>query len=34
MSVESNFNVKLGAEDFTNIVTLQNFYDLIENKLN
>ena len=34
VSVESNFNVKLGAEDFTNIVTLQNFYDLIENKLN
>ena len=34
VSVESNFNVKLDAEDFTNIVTLQNFYDLIENKLN
>jgi acyl carrier protein len=34
VSVESNFNVKLNAEDFTNIVTLQNFYDLIEHKLN
>ena len=34
VSVESNFNVKLAAEDFTNIVTLQNFYNLIENKLN
>ena len=34
VSVESNFNVKLNAEDFANIVTLQNFYDLIENKLN
>jgi acyl carrier protein len=34
VSVESNFNVKLNAEDFTNIVTLQNFYDLIENKIN
>lgn len=34
VSVESNFNVKLDAEDFANIVTLQNFYDLIENKLN
>tara|TARA_R110000787_G_scaffold183014_3_gene295048 strand:- start:33106 stop:33348 length:243 start_codon:yes stop_codon:yes gene_type:complete len=34
VSVESNFNVKLDAEDFTGIVTLQNFYDLIENKLN
>ncbi len=34
VSVESNFNVKLDADDFSNIVTLQNFYDLIENKLN
>jgi acyl carrier protein len=34
VSVESNFYVKLDAEDFTNIVTLQNFYDLIENKIN
>ncbi len=34
VSVESNFNVKLDADDFVNIVTLQNFYDLIERKLN
>ena len=34
VSVESNFNVKLNADDFTGIVTLQNFYDLIETKLN
>ena len=34
VSVESNFNVKLGAEDFTNIVTLQDFYDLIDRKVN
>ena len=34
VSVESNFDVKLDAEDFTNIVTLQDFYDLIHQKLN
>lgn len=34
VSVESNFNVKLDSEDFSEIVTLQNFYDLIEKKLN
>ena len=34
VSVESNFYVKLDSDDFSNIVTLQNFYDLIENKLN
>ncbi len=33
VSVESNFNVKLNADDFTGIVTLQNFYDLLEKKL-
>lgn len=33
VSVESNFNVKLDAEDFIDIVTLQNFYDLLENKI-
>jgi acyl carrier protein len=32
--VESNFDVKLDAEDFANIVTLQDFYDLIRQKLN
>lgn len=33
VSVESNFNVKLDADDFIGIVTLQNFYDLLEKKL-
>ncbi|MCF6306429.1 MAG: phosphopantetheine-binding protein [Flavobacteriaceae bacterium] len=33
VSVESNFNVKLDAEDFENTVTLQDFYDLIYRKL-
>ena len=34
VSVESNFSVKLDAEDFVNVETLQNFYDLIEQKIN
>ena len=34
VSVESNFNVKLDAEDFVEIVTLQDFYNIIEKKLN
>jgi len=34
VSVESNFNVKLDAEDFVNVITLQNFYDLIDSKMN
>ncbi|MFK5878033.1 MAG: phosphopantetheine-binding protein [Flavobacteriaceae bacterium] len=34
VSVESNFGVKLNAEDFVGIVTLQNFYDLIDRKVN
>ena len=34
VSVESNFSVKLDAEDFVDVVTLQNFYDLIESKMN
>lgn len=34
VSVESNFSVKLDAEDFVDIITLQNFYDLIEKKIN
>lgn len=34
VSIEANFGVKLVGEDFINVVTLQNFYDLIENKLN
>ncbi len=33
VAVESNFGVKLVADDFTGINTLQNFYDLIEQKL-
>jgi acyl carrier protein len=33
VAVESNFGVKLVGEDFVNIITLQNFYDLIERKL-
>ncbi len=34
VSVESNFNVKLNADDFAEIETLQDFYDVIEKKLN
>lgn len=34
VSVESNFSVKLDADDFVDVKTLQNFYDLIEKKLN
>ncbi|MCK0130947.1 phosphopantetheine-binding protein [Flavobacteriaceae bacterium F08102] len=33
VAVESNFGVKLIGEDFVNIHTLQEFYDLIERKL-
>lgn len=33
VAVESNFGVKLVGEDFVNIMTLQDFYDLIERKL-
>lgn len=33
VAVESNFGVKLVGEDFVNVLTLQNFYDLIERKL-
>ena len=33
VAVESNFGVKLVGEDFVNILTLQNFYDLIDKKL-
>mgnify|MGYP000724919684 FL=1 len=33
VAVESNFGVKLVGEDFANVTTLQNFYDLIERKL-
>lgn len=33
VAIESNFGVKLVGEDFINVSTLQDFYDLIENKL-
>ncbi|MDY7393897.1 acyl carrier protein [Aureibaculum sp. 2210JD6-5] len=33
VAVESNFGVKLVGEDFVNITTLQDFYNLIERKL-
>lgn len=33
VAVESNFGVKLVGEDFVNVNTLQDFYNLIENKL-
>jgi len=34
VAVESSFGVKLVGEDFVNVTTLQNFYDLIERKVN
>lgn len=34
VAIESNFSVKLVGEDFFNVITLQDFYDLIEKKLN
>ncbi len=33
VSIEANFGVKLVGEDFLNVVTLQDFYDLIEKKI-
>ncbi|MBU2938216.1 acyl carrier protein [Lacinutrix sp. C3R15] len=33
VAVESNFSVKLVGEDFVNVESLQDFYNLIENKL-
>lgn len=33
VAIESNFGVKLVGEDFVNVVTLQDFYDLIEKKI-
>jgi acyl carrier protein len=33
VAVESNFGVKLVGEDFVNVVSLQDFYNLIDNKL-
>lgn len=31
--IESNFGVKLGEADFKNIVTFEDFYSTIENKI-
>lgn len=33
VAVESNFGVKLVGEDFVNVTTLEDFYNLIERKL-
>ncbi|WP_313112183.1 acyl carrier protein [Aequorivita sediminis] len=33
VAIEANFGVKLTGEDFQNIMTLQDFYDLIETKI-
>lgn len=33
VAIEAKFGVKLVGEDFINIVTLQDFYNLIEKKL-
>ena len=33
VSIEENFGVKLTGDDFADIVTLDDFYNLIENKL-
>ena len=33
VAIDNSFGIKLVSEDFINIHTLQNFYDLIERKL-
>ena len=33
VAIEANFSVKLTGEDFVSVVTLQDFYDLIETKI-
>jgi len=33
VAIEANFGVKLTGEDFVSVVTLQDFYDLIETKI-
>ena len=33
VAIESNFGVKLDGEDFVEVKTLQDFYDLIEKRL-
>jgi acyl carrier protein len=32
--IESNFSFKVKPEDFINIITFQNFYDYVFNKVN
>lgn len=34
VTIEANFGVKLGEADFVGIITFQDFYDLINAKLN
>ena len=34
VAVESEFGVKLAAEDFVNVNTLEDFYTLIDKKIN
>ncbi|MEX0997101.1 MAG: phosphopantetheine-binding protein [Flavobacteriaceae bacterium] len=31
--IESNFGVKLGEADFVNVVSFQDFYDMIDNRI-
>ncbi|MBU2951251.1 acyl carrier protein [Tamlana agarivorans] len=33
VAIESNFGVKVKGEDFINVNTLEDFYNLIDNKL-
>lgn len=33
VAIEANFGVKLVGEDFIKVITLQDFYDLIEQKI-
>ena len=33
VAIEANFGVKLVGEDFLQVITLQDFYDLIEKKI-
>ena len=33
VAIEANFGVKLVGEDFIRVITLQDFYDLIEKKI-
>ena len=33
VAIEANFGIKLTGEDFLNVITLQDFYDLIEVKI-